>query len=486
MADQPTSVLSKELLPASVAIFMSVGLAAFEGLAVAAALPQVAGDLGGVELLPWVITGFLLTAGVATVVSGPLIDSLGVSRIFRYAVVVFAAAGFAAAFAPTMAALVALRIVQGIGAGLLVASGLSAVALVFPSHLVGRAYAANSTIWGVMGVAGPAIAAFMLTVLSWRWIFIVNLPLGLAALAFAWRVLPGPQSDEPAGLDVRGALLVTAFSVATLLAFDALGPMSAVWLAMTALLVWLYVRHSRSVESPVVRLEHIWQHPYGTLGLGTGLMLAGAFAVNAYVPLFVRAGLSGSSSLTAWSVLFLTVGWTLGANAGSRQLDRHSESWLTLVGLFITVPALIATSGAVLLGASLVVVFGAQFLAGMGIGVTTNAGLTLLRAVTPAAEVGRATAAHQFARNQGFTYGAALGGAILLLVIANQLGDVEVVRSLLAGETESVGAETSAAVRTGFGMVAAAGSVVAAAGLGVLAHMRRRLAVARRERRGPS
>ena len=69
---------------------------------------------------------------------------------------------------------------------------IAAVGLVYPHHLVGRAFAANATVWGVMGVAAPAIAALMLTVLDWRWIFLVNLPLGLAALIAGWRVLPGP------------------------------------------------------------------------------------------------------------------------------------------------------------------------------------------------------------------------------------------------------------------------------------------------------
>ena len=81
-----------------------------------------------------------------------------------------------------MPLLIALRVLQGVGAGLILTTGTTAVSLVYPQHLVSRAFAANATVWGVMGVAGPAVAALILTFLSWEWIFFVNLPLG--AIAF--------------------------------------------------------------------------------------------------------------------------------------------------------------------------------------------------------------------------------------------------------------------------------------------------------------
>ncbi|MDH3500235.1 MAG: hypothetical protein OEM97_08945, partial [Acidimicrobiia bacterium] len=284
--------------------------------------------------------------------------------------------------------------------------------------------------------------------------------------------------------DVVGAALVTAFTVATLFAVEAVGVWSLPWLVAISVSAWMYLRHARRVANPIVRLEHIIVQPYSGLAVGTGLMLAGAIAVNAYLPLYVRAGRGASAGLTAWSVLFFTVGWTLGANIGSRQLDRHSESWLALFGFFITVPALGALAIAVLVNAPLPVVFAASLAAGIGVGVSTNAGLTLIRAVTPGSQIGRVGAAYQFARNQGFTYGAAIGGALLLLVVAARIGDVESVRSLLAGEDDVVNAATAEAVRMGFSIAAIAGTVIAAAGIGFIVATRRSLAPARARRRG--
>ena len=322
-------MLSRELLPVSIAIFATSATASFQALGIAAALPDIATDLGNVSLLPWAITAFLLTSTLATVAAGPMIDSLGVSRVFRIAVSVFALTGFGVAFAPTMEVLVGLRVLQGVGAGLILSTGVAAVSLSYPGHLISRAYAANATVWGVMGVAGPAVAAAILTFLSWEWIFYVNLPMGGLALAAGWRVLPGAIGEARARFDLRGLLLLAALTVGTLFAVDALDLTSLAWLAGAILAALGYFWHARRNSHPVVRLEHIAPQPYRGLGLATALLLTGTFAMSTYVPLYVRAGLEGSSALTAWSVLPLTVGWT---QCASRTISRVTSAYSSSSG----------------------------------------------------------------------------------------------------------------------------------------------------------
>lgn len=480
----PTSVLSRELLPASIAVFSTSALASFQALGIAAALPDIATDLGNVSLLPWAITAFLLTSTLSTVVAGPFIDSLGVSRMFRIAVVVFATMGFAVAFAPNMEILVFLRVLQGVGAGLILSTGTAAVSLVYPDHLTARAFAANATVWGVMGVAGPAIAAFILTFLSWEWIFYVNLPLGLIALAAGWRVFPGPLG-ESTRFDAKGSLLISAATVTTLFAVDALGLQSALWLALAAVAVFLYVRHARSVPSPVVKLEHIVPQPYSGLAVSTALLLTGTFAMSSYIPLYVRAGLEGSPGLTAWSVLPLTVGWTVGAIISSRMADRHSESWIVIVGFFVSMPALAVAWLLAATAESIGAAFLSFFAAGVGVGMATNAALTLLRAVTDPSRMGRVSAAHLFSRNQGFTFGAAIGGAVLLLIVGLQLGDVELVRELISSPEGGGPPGAAEAVRSGFAASVAVGLGLTMLGFFAAVRMRRSLAEARASKRGP-
>jgi MFS family permease len=207
----PRSILSRELLPASVAIFTTVAIVAFEGLAVTAALPDLTAELGQVHLLPWVITAFLLASGVTTAIAGSFIDSVGTSTVFRWATFAFAASSLAAAAASSMPMLVATRVFQGAAGGAIISVGVGAVALVYPSHLVGRAFAANSNVWGILGFAGPAIAAVLLQVGSWRWIFLLMVPISAVALIAGWRTLPGPVEPTPLRVDwaAVGLLVVT-------------------------------------------------------------------------------------------------------------------------------------------------------------------------------------------------------------------------------------------------------------------------------------
>lgn len=483
MSDRPTGVLSRQLLPASLAIFTTTALVAFEALAVTAAIPELAADLGGVALLPWVITGYILTSSVSAVVAGPMVDGIGARLIFRWAVGIFVVASVAAALAPTMPLMVAARVVQGAGAGLISAVALAAVGLVYPARLISRAFAANATVWGAMGVAGPGIAAALLTALNWRWIFLVCVPLGLLALAAGWKVLPGPAGERNVRLDTRGVLLLIFFSIAMVVGIDRLDIWSGVAAVVLVVVGSVYRHHALRAKSPVLRLEHLTRQPYLGLALGIGLLLAGAIAAETYVPLYVRGARGAGPALTAWSVLFFTVGWTLGANVAGRLVDRRPETSLTLSGFFVTVPALIGIWAAASMDAPLWVIFALLVVAGSGVGAATNAALTLLRAATPDHQLGRATAAHQFARSQGFAIGPALGGSLILLVVTQRVGSVEEVQSLLSGAVDATAGQTSGAIGDGFAFAALVGAVLAALGIGPIIGLRRSLSEQRASRR---
>jgi hypothetical protein len=127
----------------------------------------------------------------------------------------------------------------------------------------------------------------------------------------------------------------------------------------------------------------------------------------------------------------------------------------------------------------LAVVFAGLLAGGLGIGMATNAALTLLRAVTPDAEIGRAASAHQFIRNQGFTLGSALGGSVLLLVVASRLGTIEPVERLLGGDTTGVGPEVADAVAAGYGTTIIVGLAISLLSIIPLRMLRSHLAASR-------
>ncbi|MEE8601102.1 MFS transporter [Euzebya tangerina] len=465
-------IFSPALRRQSVALLTTVGLSSFEALAASAALPAIAADLGDVALLPWVITAYLLTSGVATVAAGALVDRHGIGPVFRWSIVTFVVGATLAGLAPSMAGVIAARVLQGVGSGAVTAVSLAAVTIVFPARLVSRAFAANSTVWGVMGVAGPALAAGLLAVASWRWVFLVAIPLGASALALGWRSLPAtpPTSARGTGARLNPTVLglLTVVSASLLYAVDALDWTSAPAAVVCVGAGWLVLRLQRGRSDALVAPRHAIDSPLGPLAFTPSLILVGGIGLSAFMPLYLAAGRGIAQASAAWSVVFFTVGWTLGANVASRLVERWTPLVVTRGGVLLMPLALSAFAAGVLLDGPLWVLFALAVLGGSSAGTTTNSALTILGRLAPTDELGRATAAHQFVRNTGFAVGNAMVGAVILFVVATGSGDVGLVQEVLASAGEGAeGAmdEVADAIRRGYGVAVAIGAAISALAL---------------------
>jgi len=432
------------------------GLAAFDGMAVIAALPSIAGDLGDVSLLPWVSTAYLGTSAVAVLIGGPVIDAIGVRRTFRVTGLWFLMASAAAAVAPSMPLLVAVRVVHGFGAGLVMAVVLATVGLAYPAALRRRAFAAVSMVWGVMSFGGPALAGLLLSVGGWRFVFAVQLPLTTLALAVGWSTLPGTRRRPTAiSTDWVGVGLISSIVALLLAAVGQIGIRWSVTGSTAALAVAagaVYWWHAGRVTEPILERTHITRFPLAWVHLTSGLVLVAGLTVDNYLPLYVQLTRGRSVEFAAFSITFLSVGWTSGSFIFSRLLSRWRESAVILLGATLSVPSLVATGVLVAGERSLALILGTFTLVGLSIGLVSTASLTLMQATSDESEMGRVNAAHQFVRNLSITLAVALGGAVILSVVEAQVGDVETVRGVLAGEDVTVGAETMAAVGDGLAL----------------------------------
>lgn len=450
-------IWSPDYVAVTLANLTIVAIAAFDGLALVAALPAIADDLGGVALLPWVITAFLATSAVAGIVAGPIIDAVGVRRTFRVTGLWFLGASALAAIAPNMPLLVTARALQGIGGGLVISVALAAVGLAYPDRLRARAFAANSMVWGVMGFGGPVITAGLLALGNWRMIFVVQLPITAVALAAGWRTLPSTRDrPERIVMDGRGIALVSVLVASSLVAVSQVG--ARWWIAGATAAVAivagaLFWRHIGRFGHPLVERAHVTRFPLKRIHITSGLVLVAGLAADNYLPLYMQTTRDRSESFAAFSVLFLTVGWTAAAFAVSRLLERRHASDLILVGSIIMFPALAVAGLGVALTWPIAVIFAGFFAMGCSIGFVSTCGLTLLQASAADREMGRVNAAHQFVRTIAITYGVAVGGAILLFVVDRQVGDVEVVRDALGGQDVVATGPTLDAIRDGLAWV---------------------------------
>ena len=454
------------------------GLAAFDGMAVIAALPSIAADLGDVSLLPWVSTAYLGTSAVAVLIGGPIIDAIGVRRTFRITGLWFLMASAAAAVAPSMPLLVAVRVVHGFGGGLVMAVVLATVGLAYPASLRRRAFAAVSMVWGVMSFGGPALAGLLLAVGGWRFVFAVQLPLTTLALAIGWSTLPGTRRRPTAiSTDWVGVGLISSVVALLLVAVGQIGIQWSVSGGSAALAVAagaVYWWHAGRVNEPILARTHITRFPLAWVHLTAGLVMIAGLAVENYLPLYVQLTRGRSVEFAAFSITFLSVGWTSGSFIFSRLLSHWRESAVILLGAVLSVPSLAAAGLLVAREGSLTWILGTFVFVGLGVGFVSTASQTLMQAASDESEMGRVNAAHQFVRNLSITLAVALGGAVILSVVEAQVGDVETVRGVLAGEDVTVGAETMAAVGDGLALAHVPSVVMALGCLGVAVSLIRR------------
>ncbi len=447
----------------SLALMSAVGVAAYNSLSVSAALPDIGDDLGNVGLLPWVITVELLTSAVAILVAGPLIDGIGVRRTFKWSAWSVIIASTAAALSLNMPMLIAARGLQGIAAGSVIAASVAAAGIAFPQRLRPRAFAATSSVWGVLGVAGPAIAALLVSTTGWRGVLLINVPVAAFALWMGRSTLPDKQEGATtASFDAIGLVLVTALTAGALAATA--GSLIAAGIGTSVVIAsgLAYLRHVRSTPEPVVHLRHLTDKRFRYIHMAAAAAMAGGLGMDAFLPLYVRGARGESIGVAAFSVLFLTIGWSAAAIVASRLQDRLSGEQVMLLGTLVVTPAAVVCAIEIAYSVTLPAIFATLVFVGAGIGTITNSGLAVLQSRADTSEMGRVGSAHQFLRTLGITYGTAAAGLIVFSVVGSRVDDIESVRGLLSDHSQLVDHSTADALSAGYATATAVGAAVIA------------------------
>ncbi len=200
---------------------LGMGLAAIDGTIVSTAVPQIVGDLGGLAVFSWLFSGYLLAVTVTLPVYGKLSDTFGRKPVLVAGVVLFLIGSLLCAAAWNMASLIAFRVVQGLGGGALQGTIQTIAADLYPLKERPKIQAKLSSVWAASAVAGPAAGSLLAGYADWRWIFLINLPVGLVALWLICRYLVEPERTAPRArvrIDWAGALCVFATGVLLLTA----------------------------------------------------------------------------------------------------------------------------------------------------------------------------------------------------------------------------------------------------------------------------
>jgi EmrB/QacA subfamily drug resistance transporter len=289
------SLTHRQIMLSLSGLMVGMFIAAIDQTIVATAIPAIVSDLGGIRYLSWIVVGYLLTSTASTPLWGKIGDLFGRRRMFQTAIVVFLIGSLMCGAAPTMLLLIVGRLVQGVGGGGLYALCFGIVGdLVAPRHR-GKYISYFAGMFAVAGVIGPLVGGVLTDHLGWRWIFTINLPIGIASLVVTTLTLHLPSTRRDAKVDLTGAALLVAGVVCVVLA-TVWGGAEYAWgsaqiiglaLASTVLLVAFIIWEVRA-EEPILPMR-LFRNPVVAVLLGLSFLLGPIFyAAASFIPLFME------------------------------------------------------------------------------------------------------------------------------------------------------------------------------------------------------
>src|SRR5690242_17991861 len=293
----------RQVLIAFGAIMLATLLSALDQTIVATALPKIVGDLQGFSDLSWVVTAYLLTSTVTVPLYGKLSDLYGRRRLFVVAISVFIAGSALCGMAQSMGELIAFRALQGLGAGGLLPLSQAAIADMFSPRERGRYQGYVGAMWATAAVAGPLLGGTLTDAASWRWIFLINLPLGAIALAVVVRTMRLPSVARRHRIDFAGAAVLSGAITAILLAC-VWGGTSYPWgspqvlgvAAAGLLLLAVFVVLERRVSEPLLPLGLLRDRTFAVSSGASLVIGAVLFGVTIYAPVYVQGVIGGSAT----------------------------------------------------------------------------------------------------------------------------------------------------------------------------------------------
>ena len=410
------------------ALMLGMLLAALDQTIVSTALPTIVGDLGGASHLSWVVTAYLLASTVSTPLWGKLGDLYGRKRLFQASIVIFVAGSVLAGLSQTMLELVVFRAVQGLGGGGLIIGAQAIVGDVVPPRERGRYQGLFGAVFGLSTILGPLIGGVFVEYLSWRWVFYVNVPIGIVALFVTAAQLPGQLQRVHRVIDYAGTA-VLALGTSALVLFTSLGGSTYRWLSVPivtmavagVLLTVVFVRIERRAVEPVLPLSLFGNRVFSAasaIGFVIGFAMFGALT---FVPQFFQV-VKGLSPTASGLRLLPMMGGMLVASIGSGQIVSRwgrykvfpvAGTALTTIGMYLMSTVGVGTGGAAI--AMYMAVFGS------GLGLVMQVLVVAVQNAAPYSDLGVATSGATFFRSIGGSFGAAAFGAVYANLIGGRI-----------------------------------------------------------------
>ena len=420
--------LRSERGPVLLAVMLSMSLVAIDATILATAVPAVVGDLGGFSQFPWLFSVYLLAQAVTVPIYAKLADLYGRKPVMLVGIGLFVVGSLLCGLAWGMTSLIVFRALQGIGAGAVQPIGQTIIGDIYTVEERAKVQAYLASVWAVSAILGPTLGGVFSDYLSWRWVFLVNLPFGLAAAVMFWRGFHENVERRRHRIDYAGALLLTAGTLLLLLglleggvrwAWDS--PVSITILSAAAVVLVVFGLVERRAAEPVLPswvLRHRAVVAAMTTTLIVGVLMMG---MTTYVPLYGQAVLGHGAVTSGLALAAIALGWPLSAsNSGRLYLTVGFRNTMLIGGV-------ISAAGAGLLllvgpGSSILVLAAPCFVMGLGFGLVASPAIIAAQSSVSWEQRGVATGTTMFSRSIGSAVGVAVCGAIVNGVVVSRLG----------------------------------------------------------------
>lgn len=401
------------------AVMLPMFLAAIDQTLLATATPSIAADLGGLRDSSWIAIGYLLASTVMVPLYGRLGDRYGRRDMLLFALAGFIVGSLACGFAQSMGQLVAARVLQGLGGGGLMVMAQALIGELVPPRQRARFQGYFAAVFTLASVSGPVLGGLLVTHASWRWLFWVNLPLGLFATWRLTKLSRGMRNDSAPGVeDVPGMLLFTVACVTTLLWVSQAGHRFG-WFSLDsaafvggAVVLWvMLVWRERRAAEPFLPVELLRQRSIAFIALTIVCFASCMFSLVFFLPVYLQLGHGVSAQHAGLMVLPLTFGIVTGSTTTGRLISKFGKpKWIPVGGMAIA-------SGGLLLMAVVPpvanLISGLGFLCGLGFGTVMPTSQVVIQTLAGRGRLGIASATTSLARSTGASLGTALFGAMV-------------------------------------------------------------------------
>jgi EmrB/QacA subfamily drug resistance transporter len=407
----------KQKVTVMIALMAAMFFAAINQTIVSSAMPRIIALLGGMEYYSWVLTIFMLTSTISTILSGKLSDIYGRKPFLLGGIVVFMIGSFCTGLSTSIFQMIAFRGIQGIGAGILMSTTVTAVGDLFAPRERAKWTGVMMAIFGLSSILGPTLGGFMIDHMAWKWLFWAFLPLGIVAFIMIWYMFPKAVRATTEKIDYWGSLFLSISIITLLLGFSWAGTKYAwdspeilgLFLA-TLISIVILILIERNVKSPVLPLS-LFKNSIVTISISVGfLMNAGMLGAMIYLPFFVQGVEGLSPTQSGFINIPMSIFMILLSTLTGRWVSKTGKYKIfALMGIVIMVLSMVmlANMHNIAMAVASMAVFG------IGLGLSMPVITLAVQNALPGSQLGVATATSTLFRNLGGTIGIALLGSIM-------------------------------------------------------------------------